>query len=262
MAEKEQERPAAIGRGGRGAWTADPEAVAEALFRFEQVIGLMGAAFAHELNNRLQGVIGFLDLLVRTEPNAERRRDLEYALNATLECRTFAKRTGDLSERYPPRLVELRLEPLLRSVFAACARVHEAAQVDLSVQVPAEIVCVRSEPVLLVVGVYGLLDNAFRAAAGNVGRKGRIGVSCSVVEGGTWAVAVTDDGKGGQPEVLQRAGQPFVSDRQGPGMGVGLWLARRAAKILGGQMEVSSNGPGLGTVSVLRFPLESSEPAA
>lgn len=240
------------GAGSGNHWTEDAASVEEALSGFSRVMGLLGEAFAHELNNRLQGVVGFLDLVVRTEQDENRRKDLEFVLESTLKCREFASNVGDLSERHPARRVEVAIEPLIRSVAAVCAKHHGDVDATVSVEVAAEVLRVHTEPALVVVALFGLVDNAFRA----LDKKGNITVSCASAGEVEWALSVEDDGAGMAREMLDRVGQPFVTERQGPAVGVGLWFARRVSKILGGRMHVTSAGPGQGTVSTITLPLE------
>jgi signal transduction histidine kinase len=215
----------------------------------------MGEAFAHELNNRLQGVVGFLDIIVRTEQDESRRKDLEFVLDSTLKCREFAVNVGDLSERHPARRVEIPVEPLIRSVAAFCAKQHGDVDAEVMVEVAAKVEKVRTEPALVTVALYGLVDNAFRALP----KKGEIKVSCVSTDEGEWTLSVADDGKGMAREMVDRAGQPFATNKEGPAVGVGLWFARRVSKILGGRMHVMSGGPGQGTTVTVSVPLEPEE---
>ena len=77
-----------------------------------------------------------------------------------------------------------------------------------------------------------LVDNALRHAAT------RVTVSTSVADR-TASIHVSDDGPGlvGDPESLFGAG---TRDDSSPGAGLGLPLARRVAKTLGGQVDVTS----------------------
>jgi signal transduction histidine kinase len=229
--------------------------VEETLSDFHRVMALMGEAFAHELNNLLQGVVGFLDLIVRTEQDENRRKDLEFVLESTLKCREFAVKVGDLSERHPARRVEVSVEPLVRSVAAFCAKQHGDPDVKVSVEAAGEVATLVTDPALVTVALFGLLDNAFQALPG----KGEIKVSCVSADEGEWALSIADDGKGMAREMVDRAGQPFATDKGGPAAGVGLWFARRVSKILGGRMHVTSGGSGKGTTVTLSVPLEPEE---
>lgn len=86
--------------------------------------------------------------------------------------------------------------------------------------------------------LYNLVDNACKYAAGATDR--RIHLDCLPAPGGM-AIRVRDHGPGIAPDVLQRLFQPFsksASDAAGtvPGIGLGLSLARRLARGMGGDL--------------------------
>jgi CheY-like chemotaxis protein len=73
-------------------------------------------------------------------------------------------------------------------------------------------------------------------------------------------VRVRDDGVGIPPELLPRVFDVFAQGRRGldrreGGLGVGLALVQRLAKLHGGTVEARSEGPGRGAEFVLRLPL-------
>jgi len=66
-------------------------------------------------------------------------------------------------------------------------------------------------------------------------------------------VEVHDHGSGMQPDVLERAGEPFFTTKEpGRGMGLGLFLARLFAERLGGSLTLTSDR---GTIAVLELPV-------
>src|SRR5690606_10226066 len=86
------------------------------------------------------------------------------------------------------------------------------------------------------------------------GRPGSILVTLAGDEATGYAITIDDDGPGlpadVEPEELFR---PFVSRRQG-GTGLGLVIARGAARALGGDLSLSRRDPGPGARATLRLP--------
>lgn len=71
-----------------------------------------------------------------------------------------------------------------------------------------------------------------------------------------WSLAVRDQGRGMDPETLERAGDPFFTTKDpGRGMGLGLFLVRTLTDRLGGRFRLSST-LGRGTVARIELPLE------
>jgi two-component system NtrC family sensor kinase len=101
-----------------------------------------------------------------------------------------------------------------------------------------------------------LLVNAGQAIA----KKGVIRLSTRV-EGDQAVVAVEDTGVGMSAEVLRRLFEPFFTTKPvGAGMGLGLDVAYRIVRSLGGHIEVVSE-PGKGTRFTIRVPLAGAAPA-
>jgi signal transduction histidine kinase len=218
---------------------------------FRSVLSLFGAAFSHDMSNRLQGAVGFMDLLVRSETDPARRKDLQFVLDSTLEIRDFGKKLGEMVERYPVERVELELEPVIRSAATCCFRTHPDVQVQLSWEIEKEVAVVSTDPVYTMFALVCLLDNALEAS----GNEGRIHVSVAQAPDDMWSIEVADEGSGMEQQLLDRTGRPFESKADGVARGVGLWLARRAAKLMGGRMSHSSAGAGHGVRARLDLPL-------
>jgi signal transduction histidine kinase len=113
---------------------------------------------------------------------------------------------------------------------------------------------VRGDPVRLTQLVSNLLNNAAKYVY--VG--GRIAVSV-VQDDREVVLRVTDTGVGIPEHMLQRVFEPFTQvdrSRDGAlgGLGLGLSLVKRLAQLHDGTVEAYSDGPGLGSEFVVRFP--------
>lgn len=78
----------------------------------------------------------------------------------------------------------------------------------------------------------------------------------SVVEPGWSRVEVRDDGSGIDPSQLAAIFEPFTRrSAEGPGLGIGLSLARRLVELHGGTITAQSEGRDLGSTFTVRLPL-------
>ena len=95
------------------------------------------------------------------------------------------------------------------------------------------------------------LDSADEGGAVRIDLAGRDG----------WAeLAVTDNGCGMTPEVLEHVFEPFFTRRrEGQGTGLGLSISYRIVADHGGTIEAHSDGPGLGATFRVRLPLVQSQ---
>ncbi len=103
--------------------------------------------------------------------------------------------------------------------------------------------------------VFNLLDNALEASAE------RIALTVEQL-GEDLAVRITDDGPGFAPDVLARIGRPYVSTKERPGAGLGLFLTMNVVRKLGGQVEARNSeehGRHGGASVTIRLPLASIE---
>ena len=95
--------------------------------------------------------------------------------------------------------------------------------------------------------VFNLLDNAFEVSPAAV----RIAASR---DGDMLVLAVSDDGPGFAPEILDQVGKPYVSSKGRPGGGLGLFLVFNVVRKLGGRVAVK-NRSGQGAVVTLFLPM-------
>ena len=106
---------------------------------------------------------------------------------------------------------------------------------------------VLADPDLLRQALATLLDNARRHA--------RDGIAIAVAEAdGTVSIDILDTGSGILPEHLERVTERFYSaaGRDSGGYGIGLSIAARAARVLGGTLDLASSRSG--TRARLRLP--------
>ena len=69
-----------------------------------------------------------------------------------------------------------------------------------------------------------------------------------------------DQGRGISEEVEENMFEPFVSTKNTVGVGMGLTVARHAIRTLGGDIQLSPNDSGVGTTVFFTHPIERSEP--
>lgn len=215
-------------------------------------LAMFAAGLAHELNNPLgiavsgTSALGTLAAELEEEPAGERP--------ATTELREVAADLKVAHERMA-RVVKALGEfeqATRREAFDAGAVLRRAAghvsgvTLEFSAQLP-----VTSDPDALEGLVDRLLSNARRAA----GSKGTVRLAAHL-EAGELHVRVEDDGPGVPAELSERIFDPFFTTQPpGAGLGLGLFLARRAAGRLGGELSLARLEP-RGARFELRIPAQ------
>jgi signal transduction histidine kinase len=197
---------------------------------------------AHELRNALATMRGYVRLLPGAEPEESAR--FMAAINEEAEGLV------ELLERFlrfaQPH--ELRRDSVdLTSLAGDAAGRVAAAFPHVSVRVEGAPVTVVGDTLALGVVVENLIRNAVEAVAG-AGGAVTVRVETAPVAA---RIVVEDDGPGVPAELRERIFLPFVSSK--PSGGLGLALARRFARLHGGDVEFEPREGG-GTRFIVRLP--------
>jgi signal transduction histidine kinase len=206
------------------------------------------ATISHELRTPLTNVKGYLKTLLGPIdlPAAEHRDFLERADRATdrlqrlIEDLLFASSVETSSARPASEIVSpsTLIEQLMDERRSGP---HDRGRVDASIDPEVPAMRTSEEHVRRIVG--NLLDNALKYSAPT----DRVTIVCRQNGGGV-LFAVGDRGPGipatEQPRVFDRFYQVDQSlTRRVGGTGMGLYIARRAAEVLGGRVWLERSGP-------------------
>ena len=166
-------------------------------------------------------------------------REVDRALEILRDYLSFARPIGDLS------LAPVDLAALLGDVaFVLEARAGERG---VRLEIAAESASVLADRQRLRDAVLNLPLNAIQAMPSG----GTLRLEARASDGRA-TISVLDDGVGMSDEQKARLGEQFASDTQG-GTGLGVMLARAAARQHGGELSFES-APGKGTRATLEMP--------
>jgi len=220
------------------------------------------AMLAHELRNPLAPIANAVKVL--------ELRDNEPTLRAKMrdligrQIRVLSQLVDDLLDvsRITQGKIQLRLEPL--DVGDAISRALATAQPllrrrdhEVTVDLPEMPVSISADPLRLEQVLVNLLTNAAKYTDPG----GTIGISAEIDETTSEVILrVSDNGMGIAPELLRHVFEPFTQadaslDRAEGGLGIGLTLVRSLVQLHGGNVEATSDGPGLGSAFVIRLPM-------
>lgn len=214
----------------------------EELARTERLaaVGQLAASVAHEINNPVSGVLGY----VRTclEEGQASADDLRVILQGVEKVPPAVKKLLDLTKPVDHRPELLLLAPLA----AEAARLY-ARQATVHNTVGDAVRCYADAAALA-----QALANVVINAAEATGPGGTVTITATADAEGT-AVAVTDNGPGIPAELLPRLFDPFVTTRRDRGgTGLGLAMVARIMERHGGRATVDTR-PGE-TRFTLHFP--------
>jgi PAS domain S-box-containing protein len=215
------------------------------------------ATLAHELRNPLAPIRAAVQVMAKAPPGHPAHETLRKTIDRqSAQLTRIVDDMVDISritrgamtiERAPVDLADVA-----RRALEAAAPLLEGAKHKLKVDLPSRPAVVQGDVHRLTQLVTNLLNNSARYTP----EGGRISLDISV-ENNTVMLRVRDNGRGIEPELLDRIFDMFVQARSparlGGGLGIGLALARKIAELHGGSLEARSAGAGKGAVFTLRL---------
>jgi len=214
---------------------------------------------AHNLNNLLGVVIGYLDLIksgydkpATVKKNAQNVDDaIQRIVGIVRQLSTLVVKTRpDLTRVALPRLIEGGIRRFHSDYKLSAGVVVENTVADLEIDTNIETL----EEVL-----SKILINAWESyPEGTAPDKRPISIHTRVVDrprgDKMLELRVDDNGKGIPEEIRDRMFEPFVSSKRTVGVGMGLTIARHSLRSLGGEVTLVSKSGG-GASAILVHPI-------
>jgi signal transduction histidine kinase len=219
------------------------------------------ATMSHELRTPLTALAGYGELLAdqvigpMSEPQLdilERMRSVTTHLSAMIE--EILAFTSLEEGREIVRPTEFLAEDLVRSALAMIEPMAEQRGLELKLTLPSTTVRMASDIEKARQILVNLLGNAVKFTD-----RGRVMLKLAKANNSV-RIDVVDTGIGIPAEELPRLFRPFAQvdtglTRRHGGTGLGLYISRRLATMLGGHIEVASQ-PGVGSTFSVVLPLD------
>lgn len=219
------------------------------------------AIMSHELRNPLNVILGYAELLLRSEEirnTAPLRRMADAVKRNAVAQSKLIRDLLDLSRLRSGKL-ELNRETVspVVSIHNAIETVREdAAGKNIRIEVDAieEAVFVRADPVRLEQVIWNLLNNAVKFTP----QDGRIAVKLRI-EDDQIVLSVEDNGQGIDASFLPHIFEIFrqadsSTNRSQSGMGIGLAVVQQLVELHGGSVTAYSAGVGRGASFTIHLP--------
>lgn len=242
-----------------------------------EALGTLAGGIAHDFNNLLVPILlGTRELWDRAPPESVQREELGRVVQSARRARELVRRILTFSRGEDVERSLCRVEPIIREV-GLLLRSSLPPQVELRYELAAPLAEVRANPGELHQVLMNLATNAYLAMEG---KKGTLTLATRWASDRPKATApdarpddpakvgerrdhllikVHDTGMGMDPEVMERALDPFFTTRApGEGTGLGLATAHGIVQSLGGEILLASE-PGQGTEVTLRLPATKAE---
>ena len=220
------------------------------------------ASMSHELRTPLNAIIGLTEMMVTNAARFGTEKALEplrrvnaagtHLLNLINEILDLSKIEAGKLELNPE---PVNLARLVDEVIGTAEQLAEKNQNRLIVDAPESLGALTADPMRLKQILLNLLSNACKfTKGGEVALRVR-----KVADGRNWIeLAVADTGIGLTAEQQAKLFQEFtqadsLTARRYGGTGLGLALSRKLARMMGGDVTVTSE-PGNGSVFTVRLP--------
>jgi two-component system sensor kinase FixL len=217
-------------------------------------MGQMASALAHELNQPLSAIVGYMKGSRRLLESGEGRSDLlrdalDKAGDQALRAGQIIRRLREFVGRGDSERRVESVKKLIEEASALALVGTKDQRVRVRFQFDPAIDLVLVDKIQIQQVVLNLIRNAIEAMAASDVRE--LTISTAAEDDDMVAVSVADTGSGIAPERMSQLFQPFVTEKP-HGMGVGLSICRTIVEAHGGRITVEGN-PGGGTI--FRFTL-------
>ncbi|HEY2964571.1 MAG TPA: ATP-binding protein [Pyrinomonadaceae bacterium] len=219
------------------------------------------AIMSHELRNPLNVILGYAELLLRSE-EIKRSAPLRRMADAVKRNAVAqSKLIGDLLDLSRLRSGKLELNRETVSPVVAIDNAIETVRMEadgknirIEVEAPEEAVFVQADPVRLEQVIWNLLNNAVKFTP----RDGRIAVKLRS-NNGNIVLTVEDNGQGIDESFLPHIFEIFrqadsSTNRTQSGMGIGLAVVQQLVELHGGSVTAYSAGAGQGASFTIQLP--------
>ena len=206
-------------------------------------VGQLVSGVAHELNNPLQSILGFTELLIDAEERPELRRDLEQVRSEAIRAGKIVRNLLAFVRRSSSERAMTSVNDIVKTTISLRSYEFGSANIRLFESYGEGLPCVVVNPEEIQQVILNLILNAEQAMRA-AHRGGMLTVTTKCV-GQTVMVEIRDDGPGVPPALAGRVFEPFFSTKEvGEGTGLGLSIAMGIAEAHGGLLTLVPTGKG------------------
>lgn len=226
---------------------ADALVATQAILAREQrlaAVGGLAAAAAHELGTPLATIQLTAKEMTRMLADGPDKEDAQLILDQSLRCREILRNLSMHNSFSDPTIVSLPIGLLLREAAERHSNnINKAIVYDIETKDAEDLIVLRMPEIIY--GLGNFIENAISYAKEKV-------IISSKWDSKYIIVKIIDDGKGFDPDILPRLGEPYVSTRTAgtvgaqtrEGMGLGFFIAKTLLERSGAQISFGNQAGG------------------
>jgi len=211
-------------------------------------IGELAANVAHEINNPLTSIIGFVELMKEYDDIELIKNRLEIIEHESIRARDIVRELLNFARKRPLQLSDVDINSILREVSLLTGTQAKSARVQI-IEEYGEIPKMIGDPNQLKQVFVNLINNAIHAMP----EGGRLEIKTSRIDEEI-SIIFKDTGTGIPADILPRIFEPFFTTKREKGTGLGLSISYRIIEDHGGRIDVESE-EGKGTTFIIRLPV-------
>jgi CheY-like chemotaxis protein len=221
-------------------------------------IGAVTQGIAHNLNNLLGVVLGYLDLIKSNYNKPESvKKNAEHVENAVQRIASIIKQLGSLVVKSRLPVTKYSIGKLIQDGVARYQADYKIIQ-TVAIDNPLGDLMIETHVEVFEDVLAKVLINAWESYGKKPADQRPIALRACLVELPSGAEAVEirveDRGNGIDPEIRDHMFEPFISTKQTVGVGMGLTVARHALRNMGGDVSMADGENG-GSVAILVHPI-------
>ncbi|HOW57811.1 MAG TPA: ATP-binding protein [Smithellaceae bacterium] len=215
-------------------------------------LGHLTANLAHDLGTPLHSISGLAKLLLEKEgwpPDVSHK--LNLIVQQTQRLDNVIQNVRRATRLPEPHFEVFFLQKILNDTLPLIEPLMQKNRVEIKVDIDAAIPPIYVDQYRIQTALFNIIQNSLEAMPDG----GKIFVRAAVAKENNFvAITIEDTGTGIEPQMLEKACEPFFSTHKEEGLrGLGLAIVRDIIKSHGGTMEIKSK-IGRGTSLILYLP--------
>lgn len=206
------------------------------------------AGIAHELNTPLGNILGFSELMLKTEKESSKIADLKRIVNSSLHARSIVKKLMFFSCEMPSQFKRYDLNGLIKENIHLLQLQLKEKDIEVALLLAETELPIKADAVQFSQILFNLVLNAVSAMDSN----GKLEIKTSI-DGSEIKLEISDNGKGMTKETAAKIFQPFYTTKAvGEGTGLGLAVVYGIVQSHGASISVAST-PNEGTTFIIKL---------
>jgi signal transduction histidine kinase/HAMP domain-containing protein len=210
-------------------------------------IGELASNVAHELNNPLTTVLGYVDLLMEEKDKESLATDLQIMKSECLRAKEIVRQLLEFAKKRSLQKQEFDIRKAINDVIELVKIQARGNKIEIRTEFSGDPLLAGDKNQLKQVFI-NIVNNAFHA----MGDKGTLEITVTSDEEKVY-ISFKDTGPGIKEEVLKRVFEPFFSTKDERGTGIGLSVSYKIIQVHNGTIEVES-APGKGAAFTITLP--------